>query len=430
MRSMALTASAESLMATQSTYSRVASISARNSALNTGRPGPLLTKRSAVTVTISTPPSLRAASRWRTWPRCKRSNVPWAWTTVWPARRLCSQAAATSAKVRTLPRGLGGRPTGGCGISFATLESIAALLRHCTALGVEKAEPVAGRFRNARRRPHRRVAPIVDILQHHLHAFGKADLGLPSQVALNLGDVGPGTIRFSGAFGDTHGRRRPQKPDQLVDADRPPAPNIVDFADFVTLGERDQRIDHIGHEGKIPGLLAVADHGQRLAGQELRQENPEHGTISPAGTRPRPINVEETHRHRRQPVDLGPMHDELLAQILGQGIGVARIGRGGFGRRIVRRDAVAGRGGDINQALDAVAAGHLQHAKGAVDVGAEIGFRLLDRGHDVGAGRQMEHPLDASGGSRHGGGIGDIAFDDRELRILVMMLEVSAPADA
>src|SRR5580704_9431590 len=334
MRSMALTASAASLMATQSTYSRVASISARNSALNTGRPGPLLTKRSAVTVTISTSPSLRAASRWRTWPRCKRSNVPWAWTTVWPARLACSQAAATSAKVRTLWRGLGGWPTGGCGISFATLESIAVLLRHCAALGVEKAEPVAGRLGDARRRPHRRVAPIIDVLQHHLHAVGKADLGLPAQVALNLGNVGPSAIRFSGAFGNAHGRRRPQMPDQFVDADRPPAPNIVDFADFVTLGDRDQRIDHIGHEGKVPGLLAVADHGQRLAGQELSQENTEHRAISPAGARPRPVNVEETHRHRRQPVDLGPMHDELLAQIFGQGVGVARIGRGGFGGRI------------------------------------------------------------------------------------------------
>src|SRR5580693_2389428 len=431
MRSMALTASAESLMATQSTYSSVASISARNSALNTGRPGPLLTKRSAVTVTISTSPSLRAASRWRTWPRCKRSNVPWAWTTVWPARRACSQAAATSAKVRTLWRGLGARPTGGCGISFATLESIAVLLRHWLRhwLGIEKAEPIAGRFGNARCRPHRRVAPIVDVLQHHLHALGKADLGLPSEVALDLGNVGPSAIRFSGAFGDAHGRRRPQKPDQLVDADRPPAPNIVDFADFVTLGDRDQRIDHVGHEGKIPGLLAVADHGQRLPGQQLSQENTEHRAISPAGARAGPINVEETHRHRRQPVDLGPMHDELLAQIFGQGVGVARIGRGGFSRRIVRRDAVAGRGGDIDQALDAVAAGRLQHAKGAVHVGAEIGLRLLDRGHDVGAGGKMEHPLGAGGRGCHGGGIGDIAFDDRQVRIPVMMLEVSAPAD-
>src|SRR5580704_16372982 len=215
MRSIALTASAASLMATQSTYSSVASISARNSALNTGRPGPLLTNR--------TSPSLRAASRWRTWPRCSRSNVPWAWTTVWPARRACSQAAATSAKVRTLSRGLGARPSGSCGISFATLESILVLLRHW--LGVEKAKPVAGRFRDARRRPDRRVAPIVDVLEHHLHAVGKAYLGLPSQVALNLGNVGPCAIRLSGAFGDAHGRWRPQKPHQLVDADRPPAPN-------------------------------------------------------------------------------------------------------------------------------------------------------------------------------------------------------------
>ena len=63
MRSIALTASAASLMATQSTYSSVASISARSSALKTGRPGPLLTKWSAVTVTINTSPSSRAVSR-------------------------------------------------------------------------------------------------------------------------------------------------------------------------------------------------------------------------------------------------------------------------------------------------------------------------------------------------------------------------------
>src|SRR5258708_1135454 len=264
MRSIALTASAASLMATQSTCSSVASISARSSALNTGRPGPLLTKRSAVTVTISTSPSLRAASRWRTWPRCKRSNVPCAWTTVWPARRLCSQAAATSARVRILSRGLAARRTAAWWISFVTLESILVLLRHWLRhwLGLEKAKPVPGRRGDAGRRPDRRVAPIVDVGQHHLHAFGKADLGLPPEVALNLGYVGPGAIRFSGAFGNLHGRRRPQKPDQLVDADGPPAANIVDFADFVTLGDRDQRIDHVGHEGEVSGLLAVADHGE------------------------------------------------------------------------------------------------------------------------------------------------------------------------
>ena len=191
---------------------------------------------------------------------------------------------------------------------------------HCpspnvTALGVEKAKPIAGRLGDARRRPDRRVAPIVDVLQHHLHAIGEADLGLPAEVALNLGNVGPGAIRFPRTFRDLHGGRRSQKPHQLVDADRPPAPNVVDFADFVTLGDRDQRIDHIGHESKVPGLLAIADHRERLAGQQLGQENPEHRAISAAGARTRPVDVEEPHRHRRKPVDLGPVHDQLLAQI-------------------------------------------------------------------------------------------------------------------
>ena len=55
--SIAGTASAASLIPTQSTYSSEASISARNSCGNIGRPGPLLTKPSAVIVTISTSPS-------------------------------------------------------------------------------------------------------------------------------------------------------------------------------------------------------------------------------------------------------------------------------------------------------------------------------------------------------------------------------------
>ena len=59
-------------------------------------------------------------------------------------------------------------------------------------------------------------------------------------------------------------------------------------------------------------------------------------------------------------------------------------------------------------------AGRLQHAKGAIDVGAEIGFRFLDRGHDIGPRRQMKDPLDAGRRRRNSRGIGDVAFDDLE----------------
>ena len=44
--------------------------------VKTGRPGPLLTCLSAVSVTINRSPSRRAAFRWRTCPTWKRSNTP------------------------------------------------------------------------------------------------------------------------------------------------------------------------------------------------------------------------------------------------------------------------------------------------------------------------------------------------------------------
>jgi hypothetical protein len=41
----------------------------------------------------------------------------------------------------------------------------------------------------------------------------------------------------------------------------------------------------------------------------------------------------------------------------------------------------------------------------------------------------MEHPFDAGGGSRHGASFGDVASDDRQVRIPVIMLKVGAAAN-
>ena len=209
-----------------------------------------------------------------------------------------------------------------------------------------------------------------------------------------------------------------------------PAAHIVDLADFVTLCDGDQGVDHVGNEGEVAGLLAIADDGQRLVGQELGEKNAEHRAIGSAGPRARSIDVEKAHRNGRQTIDLGPMHDQLLAEIFGQRVGIARIGRRGFGRRIARGNAVAGGGSDVDQPLYGMAARGLKHAKRTVDIGAEIGLGFLDRGHDVGARGEVKHPLGSAvavaiTAARSATSASTIA----QKRISVVLLEVSAPAD-
>ena len=60
-----------------------------------------------------------------------------------------------------------------------------------------------------------------------------------------------------------------------------------------------ERVDRIGHEGEVPGLLAVSDDRQGSPAR-LGQKDTEHGAVSPASARPWSVNVEKAHRYRRQ----------------------------------------------------------------------------------------------------------------------------------
>jgi hypothetical protein len=72
--------------------------------------------------------------------------------------------------------------------------------------------------------------------------------------------------------------------------------------------------------------------------------------------------------------------------------------------------------------------GFEQH-EGAVDIGAVVGVRLADRRHDVGTRREMENALDAIGGAPNRGRVGDVALDDLDPGIAVVLAQVLAPAD-
>jgi hypothetical protein len=70
-----------------------------------------------------------------------------------------------------------------------------------------------------------------------------------------------------------------------------------------------------------------------------------------------------------------------------------------------------------------------QHREGSVDIGAKIGFRLLDRWDDVGAGREVKNAFYALAGGVDCAVIGDIGLDDLKVRVAVVLGQVGAAAD-
>src|ERR1700730_6590336 len=51
-------------------------------------------------------------------------------------------------------------------------------------------EPVSGRLGDGIHRPHRRRAPVVDMIEHDLDALLEAHRGLPAERASDLRDIG------------------------------------------------------------------------------------------------------------------------------------------------------------------------------------------------------------------------------------------------
>ena len=70
-----------------------------------------------------------------------------------------------------------------------------------------------------------------------------------------------------------------------------------------------------------------------------------------------------------------------------------------------------------------------EHGECAVNIGAKISFRLLNGGHDVGAGREMENPIRAGTSGVHRPDIGDVRFHDLKLRIAVMLSQIGPSTD-
>src|SRR4051812_21811002 len=63
-------------------------------------------------------------------------------------------------------------------------------------------EPDLAGLRDRLRIPQRCLAPVVDLLEYVAHALFETNLGAPSKVALDSGDICMRNIRLAGPFGN------------------------------------------------------------------------------------------------------------------------------------------------------------------------------------------------------------------------------------
>src|SRR5579863_5012366 len=123
------------------------------------------------------------------------------------------------------------------------------------------------------------------------------------------------------------------------------------------------------------------------------------------------------------------MQHYLFTEILGEGIGVARIDGGGFRRRIDLGDTVAGRGGGVEQLSHALLSSGFGDGIAAIDIGIEIPLRMLNRGHDIGQPSKVEDAVGALEKIYHAAAIADARFDKAEPRICAVLRQVRPAPD-
>src|SRR3546814_19971517 len=77
-------------------------------------------------------------------------------------------------------------------------------IRSAGFLAREHVEPGLARVGDTFGLPQRGVLPVVEFLQYLRHALLETDCRLPSQIALDLGNVRPGTFRLARTLRNEH----------------------------------------------------------------------------------------------------------------------------------------------------------------------------------------------------------------------------------
>src|SRR5437762_11922336 len=97
--------------------------------------------------------------------------------------------AATSSSVLTLSRGpvdIWAPPLAKLGFNPRFIKS-----PYVFCLGAQESEPICRSVGDPGRRPHRCIAPILDVRAHDLDAVGESHLRRPAELGTNLGDICP-----------------------------------------------------------------------------------------------------------------------------------------------------------------------------------------------------------------------------------------------
>src|SRR3954471_18207736 len=128
------------------------------------------------------------------------------------------------------------------------------------AVRIQVSEPVAGRLGDGLRIPDGRTAPVLDRVDHDLHAVLETDRRVPVELASDLPGVGERAVRLAGPLRQV-GYISLEQLDQAVYAVGAPGPDVEDLALDRGAGRLDEGIGHVGDEGEIPGLRTIADHG-------------------------------------------------------------------------------------------------------------------------------------------------------------------------
>src|SRR5258708_33871075 len=105
---------------------------------------------------------------------------------------------------------------------------------------------------------------------------------------------------------------------------RMPGADIPDLGGALGRRRGVERFGDVGRVQEIPALRAVADDGERLAGELLAQEHAEHGAVGTRGPGPPAVGVEDADRFHRQLVDLAPVKTGRLALEVAKGYRVLR----------------------------------------------------------------------------------------------------------
>src|ERR671912_2104901 len=194
------------------------------------------------------------------------SNTPCASTTLRPLARAAAAISPSSPSVLILS-------------NIDTLSPASSLTENARPIGLlpaEIGEPILRRHGDRIRRPYRCVAPIVYDLQHVLHAVFNRHFRRPAEFGLDPAGISVCAIRLPRPLGNMDRLGRLEELGQVVDRDRVVTADIEAQAYLARFGGTNQGIDGIRDIGEVARLLAVADDGERLAGQQLGQEDAEH----------------------------------------------------------------------------------------------------------------------------------------------------------